>query len=118
MYSDHEDHEDLEMRKFMEEHEKLEQDANLMFNEIKTKLYSNKIEAIFEKSHSPLGIRVLVGSSKFSCTAPFCESDNYELARITILDSKVIEIENIGYFDTAEELCTKLCTILLDGHIN
>lgn len=100
------------MRKFSEEQKKLEENAVLMAHEIKTALESNNIVSSFEKHHSPFGIRVLVGSLRFSCTAPFYEYDNYELAQTTILKDKKINIEIIGCYKTSNKLCAGLCAYL------
>jgi hypothetical protein len=97
------------MRKFSEEQKKLEENAARMTHEIKTALESNNIVASFEKHHSPFGIRVLVGSLRFSCTAPFYEYGDYELAQTTILEDKKINIEIIGCYKTSNKLCAGLC---------
>ena len=113
MSSDSED--DDGMRKFIEEQKWLEENANNMFRRIKTSLESNGIVYSTTESHSPLGIRVHVGSSTYSCTAPFYDSDKYELARLTFSKSHKIEIKKIGYFRTAEDLCVTLCTTIMPG---
>ena len=82
---------------------------------IKTSLESNGIVYSTTESHSPLGIRVHVGSSTYSCTAPFYDSDKYEIARLTFSESHKIEIKNIGYFRIAEDLCVTLCTTIMRG---